>query len=334
MESRRNSSPQELVIASWNGESNVPLRAFSAEELVKATNNFHSHHILAEDAFYLLYRGCFEKRPILVKKYGKEGSLWPHEDTNSYATHDMAITSQVCNHKNVLKLIGCCLEFQFSALVYECETSIKLLSNGLYEMDRSSDNLTLAWKTRLSIANDIASALVHLHTTFSTPIVHRNLKPGNIILDQNGVAKLLDFSLAIRIPPGESQVEDMVVGTYGFAEPEYVATGIVTVKTDVYAFGMIMLELLTGKRIVDAKRGGSHGHLGNLVKMYMNEDQLNKVVDARMIGEGIGVEQEQQFRAFVQLALRCFEEKREDRPEMKGVAEELSRIWRSVNVHS
>ncbi|KAG5548298.1 hypothetical protein RHGRI_013858 [Rhododendron griersonianum] len=330
MECGRTSSPEELV-DSWNGECNIPLRAFSSEELLKATNNFHPHNIITEDAFYLLYRGSFEECPVLVKKFGKEGSFWPHEDINLYATHDMATTSQVCNHRNVLKIIGCCLEFQFPTLVYECETSIQVLSNDLYEMDRSSDNLTLAWETRLSIANDIASALVHLHTAFSTPIVNRNLKPGNIIIDQNGVAKLVDFSLAIRIPPGESQVEDIVVGPYGFAEPKYVATGIVTVKTDVYAFGMIMLELLTGKRTVDANRGGSH--LDNHVKIYANKDQLNKVVDARMIGDGIGVDQEQQFRAFVELALRCVEEKREDKPEMKGVADELSRIRRSVDAN-
>ncbi|KAI8554674.1 hypothetical protein RHMOL_Rhmol05G0116600 [Rhododendron molle] len=312
MECGRTSSPEELV-DSWNGECNVPLRAFSSEELLKATNNFHPHNIIIEDAFYSIYRGSFEGCPVLVKKFGKEGSFWPHEDINLYATHDMAITSQ------------------FPTLVYECETSIQVLSNGLYEMDRSSDKLTLAWESRLSIANDIASALVHLHTTFSTPIVNRNLKPGNIIIDQNGVAKLVDFSLAIRIPPGESQVEDIVVGTYGFAEPEYVATGIVTVNTDVYAFGMIMLELLTGKRTVDANCGGSH--LDNHVKIYANKDQLNKVVDARMIGDGIGVDQEQQFRAFVELALRCVEEKREDKPEMKGVADELSRIQRSVDAN-
>ncbi|KAI7991452.1 Wall-associated receptor kinase 3 [Camellia lanceoleosa] len=121
-----------------------------------------------------------------------------------------------------------------SELCDEYKGKIQFLSHGLHErVPGSVHNGSLSWKSRLSIANDIASALVYLHTAFSTPIVHRNLKPSIFIVDQGGVAKLLDFSLSILIPLGESQVEDMLVGTYGFAEPEYIATGILTRKTDV-----------------------------------------------------------------------------------------------------
>ncbi|XP_028084202.1 probable serine/threonine-protein kinase PBL9 [Camellia sinensis] len=126
-------------------------------------------------------------------------------------------------------------------------------------------------------------------------VLNRNLKPSIFIVDQVGVAKLLDFSLSISIPLGESQVEDMVVGTYGFAEPEYIATGILTAKTDVYRFGAILLEILTGQMFVDVNHGKNHGLLGNFVKDYVNKFKLNKVVDPRIVAEGGGIEQEKQF---------------------------------------
>ncbi|KAI7991204.1 Non-functional pseudokinase ZED1 [Camellia lanceoleosa] len=322
----------EELITSSNCKCNVPARVFSAKELIKATNHFSCHNMVIEDAFYSVNKGSFENQSILVKKYRKEDCFWPSDKIKSYAIRDIKITSQMCSHEHVLKFIGCCLELQFSALVYEYKGKIQFLSHGLHErVPGSVHNGSLSWKSRLSIANDIASALVYLHTTFSTPIVHRNLKPSNFIIDQGGVAKLLDFSLSISIPQGESQVEDMVVGTCGFTEPKYMATGILTSKTDVYSFGAILLEILTGQMFVDVNRGKNHDLLGNFVIDNVNKGKLNKVVDPRTMVEEGGIEQEKQFGAFVAIALKCTEEKREDRPEMINVAEELKRIQRFVD---
>ncbi|KAL7231858.1 hypothetical protein ACSBR2_009979 [Camellia fascicularis] len=123
--------------------------------------------------------------------------------------------------------------------------SIELLSKCLYESKCSS---SLTWKSRLKITNDIAYAIIYMHTVFSAPIIYRDLEPNNIIINQSSVAELLDFSVSISIPPGETQVEDKVVGTVGFIDPEYMSTGFLTEKSDVYSFGVILLELLTGKK--------------------------------------------------------------------------------------
>ncbi|PSS02750.1 Non-functional pseudokinase [Actinidia chinensis var. chinensis] len=308
--------------ASWYGRYSTHIRNFSAEELNRATNNFDWQNYVYEDAYYILYRGSFGKHPILVKKYRWEiGSF--SDRILACAVRDIAMTSQMSGHKNMMKLIGCCLEFKNPALVYDDVGSLQIFSYSLNKREgKIVQNGSLSWTERLSIANDIASAVVYLHTAFSTPILHRNLKLKEVMIDRCGVARLLDCSLCIAIPPGESQVEDAVVGTSGFPEPQYCLTGILTEKTDVYGFGMILLELVTGERSFVWQ------------KDYVNKDRLDKIVDARIRGEAGGFEQELQLQAFVELALRCLGEEREYRPEMIDVAKELKRIQTLVHSSS
>ncbi|KAI7990643.1 Non-functional pseudokinase ZED1 [Camellia lanceoleosa] len=323
----------EELIAFSNGRYNIPIRRFSVHELSQATNRFcFSNQIVSRLCSSRIYKGLLEERLIFVKKYDEPNGHPHSNEVKSFAIRDLVVTTLMSSHKNVLKLIGCCLDFEFPASVYECTGSIESLANRLYERkgDMMENNGLLMWKSRLKIAYDIAYAVVYMHTAFSTPIIHRDLTPDHIIIDQFGIAKLIDFSLSIPIPPGKKQVEDLVMGTYGYADPEYMHTSVLTEKSDVYGFGMILLELLTGERAYDNKRGKNRELLNNCVEDYVDNDQFNKLVDPRIL-EGGGTVQEQQFQAVIALALRCTQENREDRPEMIDVAKELRQIHKSVS---
>ncbi|THG19838.1 non-functional pseudokinase ZED1-like [Camellia sinensis] len=321
----------EDLIAFSNGKYNTFIRRFSIQELSQATNGFYSNQIVLVDDFKI-YKGSFDKRLILIKKHNGSHSIY----AKSQAIRDMVITSLMSSHKNVLKLIGCCLDLDFPASVYEYAAGgrIELLYNCLYKseggMAENGGSSSLTWNSRLKIANDIAYAVIYMHTAFSTPIIHRDLKPSNIIIDQSGVAKLLDFSLSISIPPGETQVEDEAYGTVGFIDPVYMSTGFLTEKSDVYSFGVILLELLTGKRSMDLYRDTNQQSLQVWVKDSVEKDQFNGFVDPRILKERGGIEQEQQLQVVLALAVRCTQTKREERPEMIDVAKELRRMVKSI----
>ncbi|CAI9781027.1 unnamed protein product [Fraxinus pennsylvanica] len=199
----------EGLIASSNGKYNIPYRVLTVEELNKATNV--DFPVLSEDDSRAVMRdgtgnyfsGIFQQRSILVKKfhfYGNEDKL------ASYAVNDIVVTVLMNRHKNVLKVLGCCLDLEIPAIIYEIDMiNCKLLRDLLY----------------------------------------RKIEGDNI--DSNGVAKLVDFSFCVALPPGKSQVQvDIVVQTTYFLDFEYLETGIITEKVDVYMFGIILLELLTG----------------------------------------------------------------------------------------
>ncbi|XP_047324743.1 non-functional pseudokinase ZED1-like [Impatiens glandulifera] len=295
-----------------HGFEENPVRVFSAAELDKSTESFNQARLLTEDALWKIYRsGSLKKHNlVLIKKYNKADKEFPL--IKSPAVRDTAIAAQMCNHRNVLKLIGVCMEFDAPALIYEHPENTRLLSNVLF---RNGSDLT--WKSRLGLACNIANAILHLHTAFSTKIVHRNLKLENIFIDKDEIAKLFDFSFAICIPQGESEVNDAVVGTRGFIESEYARTGSVSDKVDVYDFGIILLEFLSGRR-----PNYAGGESLDDMKECIAKHELNLIVDSKVLE----IEQEIQLMDFAQLSLRCMNENREMRPNMPQVVDELIRL--------
>ncbi|CAL5367069.1 unnamed protein product [Camellia sinensis] len=209
---------------------------------------------------------------------------------------------------------------------YAAGGSIELLSKRLYESKCSS---SLTWKSRLKIANDIAYAIIYMHTAFSAPIIYRDLEPNNIIIHQSGVGKLLDFSVSISIPPGETQVEDKVVGTIGFIDPKYISTGFFTEKSDVYSLSMILLDLLIGKKAIHLYHDTNQRSIVSWVKDSVEKDQSNEIVDPRILKERGGIEEEQQLQAVGALALRYTQYNKEDRLEMIDVTKELRQMLKS-----
>ncbi|KAL3504278.1 hypothetical protein ACH5RR_034119 [Cinchona calisaya] len=240
------SSLLEELIALFGGRYKNPVRCFTAGELISATNNFTERIYLTN----CMFQGFLEEKPVLVKRFSDK-DISP--STFHGAIRDIAVSSQMSHLRNILKLRGCCMEFKFPALVYE-SAGTDLLADILHR-DPDEEKL-LSWKKRLQIAKGIANAIAYLHNAFPTPITFRNLKPSKVIIDKDGIPKLFDFSLSISLPPGESQVEDVVVGTWGFVDPEYLESGIVTEKSDVYSFGVLLLVLLTREEVVCKNQGG------------------------------------------------------------------------------
>ncbi|KAL3538753.1 hypothetical protein ACH5RR_002119 [Cinchona calisaya] len=297
-----------------------PIRSYSIQDLINATNNFDKHQLIYSGLWCRMYKGSYGNRPVLVKMIA-ENSAISSQSQALLPIHDIAVTSQLSNHKNILKLLGCCLELQVPSLVYEyegCELLRYLIS--------TESGHRLPWKSRLRIAKDIAYAVVYLHTAFSAPIIHANLSPKKVIVDQHGVAKLFDFSLSISLHPEESHLQDVGVGCMVVSiDPEYQKTGIASTKFDVYSFGVILLVLLTGEQFI----GGSAGNIFCITdqgKKYVEEDHLNQIIDTRILGEGGGAQKQQNLQDFWKLALRCVQGKCENRPEMIEVAKELKRI--------
>ena len=237
-------------------------------------------------------------------------------------------------HNNVLKLIGCCLETQIPISVYESAANGSLKDRvevTSHDGAQQHEREPLSWQSRLKIAREIAHAISYLHTAFLRPIVQRAIKPGNVFLDQHGVAKLTDFSFSISIPEGETHVEDVLCGsgTQYFVCPHYLATNYITEKVDVYSFGSFLLELLTGQKLQ---------YLFNTTDYFNVEDlendrkrfTINEVADpAILVGEEGSVVW-QQLQAVLRLALICRKKDPEIRPDMVDVTKELKKIERFI----
>jgi serine/threonine protein kinase len=306
----------EKLVACCNGRP-IPIRTFSYQQLVLATNNF-DQRLLHTEPWNLLYKGSFEGRILSIKMYRSSMSYAKDE-----ALMDIGISAKASAHKNILKLVGCCLETSTPSLVFEYAQN-GVLADQIYVSKRQGT--PMLWQSRLKIARQIAHAIAYLHTGFSRPIIHKDIKPYNILLDQHDVPKLSDFSLSISIPEGETHVEDEVCGTGGFICPSYISTKKITEKTDAFSFGMVLLEILTGQRSVDNNRENEDRALVYHVRNYA----LNEIVDPAILEEEGGVGLEQQLQAMWQLALTCIENDPEIRPTMVDVTKELRRIERSI----
>ncbi|KAJ6360176.1 hypothetical protein OIU77_004227 [Salix suchowensis] len=318
---RNGSKLLEKLVDICDGKCNS-MRRFSATELEKATNNYDPRKLLTKDSFYKLYKGFLQGRPVSVKKF-KDG-----DKEYGYCFNDIVYASKMSVHKSFVKLLGCCLETQIPILVFEY-----VGDRTLRDCLRGSEEARcrpLLWIARSKIAMDMANAVAFLHAAFARPIVFRNIKPRNILLDDNHEAKLSDFSYSISIPEGESHVRDVVTGTLGLIAPECFTTGNFNEKQDAYNFGVILLMLLSGQTLFDSSRPTEEIFLLNHVKNCIEDDRLNKIIDSTIIAEGAWPGKEQQLQAFTALALRCISEKEEDRPSMIDVSKELRKMHRSA----
>ncbi|PQQ22000.1 non-functional pseudokinase ZED1-like [Prunus yedoensis var. nudiflora] len=317
----------EDLIASCDGTS-LPVHCYSADDLIRATNNFHPSCIVRKGSNCTMFRGFLNDRSVIIANYSFR-SLGNEDDVRSRAIRDIVISIQMSNHENVLKLLGCCLEFPVPALVLENAAKGVLEGDGSLRGDNEDESLSLPWKTRLLIAKKLASAVTYLHTALPRPIIHRDLNPQCIFLDDDYVPKLCNFSLSITIPLMESEVEDDVRGTIGYLDPAYMSSGRILEKTDVYSFGVLLLVLLTGRRAfwLDVMNIEDY-----TVTDYVKSRayQLQAIVDPKILEEVGGNEQvEHQLHDFLEIALSCTQEIG-GRPYMGDVARELVQIDESI----
>ncbi|KAK8660904.1 hypothetical protein V6N13_051811 [Hibiscus sabdariffa] len=295
------------------------LLQFTFQELKSATGNFRPDSILGEGGFGYVFKGWIEENGTAPAKPGsgitvavkslKPDGLQGHREWVA----EVDFLGQL-HHTNLVKLIGYCIEDDQRLLVYEFMTRGSL-ENHLFR------RLFAVATCRIKIALGAAKGLAFLHGG-PEPVIYRDFKTSNILLDSEYNAKLSDFGLAKAGPQGDkTHVSTRVVGTYGYAAPEYVMTGHLTSKSDVYSFGVVLLEILTGRRSMDKKRPSGEQNLVTWARPYLaDKRKLHQLVDPRLeLNYSLkGVQK------VSQLALNCLHRDAKSRPTMDEVVKVLT----------
>ncbi|TKV98393.1 hypothetical protein SEVIR_9G557400v4 [Setaria viridis] len=263
------------------------LREFTLAELRAATKGFKPEMVLGEGGFGRVYKGWVDERTLNPAK-SSAGVIVAVKKLNPESVQGLQEWQSEVNflgrlsHPNLVRLLGYCGEDRELLLVYEF-MSKGSLENHLF---RRGSTEPLAWNTRLKIAIGAARGLAFLHSS-EKQVIYRDFKASNILLDSDFTAKLSDFGLAKNGPSaGRSHVTTRVIGTYGYAAPEYVATGHLYVKSDVYGFGVVLLELLTGLRAHDLNRPGHQQNLVDWARPYLSgRGKLTSLMDQRLGGQ-------------------------------------------------
>ncbi|XP_059460157.1 probable serine/threonine-protein kinase PIX13 isoform X1 [Corylus avellana] len=300
------------------------LKLFKLAELKSATRNFRPDTVLGEGGFGRVFKGWVDETTYAPSKVGAGVAVAVKKSNPDSPQGLEEWLAEVkflgkFSHPNLVKLLGYCWEDKEYLLVYEYMQKGSL-ENHLF---RKGSPEPLPWNTRLKIAIGAARGLSFLHTSEKS-VIYRDFKPANILLDGNYNAKLSDFGLA-KLGPinGNSHVTTRVMGTYGYAAPEYVETGHLYVKSDVYGFGVVLLEMITGLRAHDPNRTSDSQNLVLYAKPSLsNKKKLKKIMDSRL-GELYPLEGACQA---AQLILRCLESDPKNRPSMENVLEELENI--------
>jgi len=286
---------------------------FSIEDLEKATNNYDQSRVLGQGGYGTVYKGVLPNNKVVAIKKSK---ICDQSQVEQFINEVIVLTQ--INHRNVVKLLGCCLETEVPLLVYEFITNGTLFDH-IHDKSLSS---SLSWERRLKIAAEIAGALAYLHSATSMPVIHRDVKTTNILLDDNYTAKVSDFGASKLVPLDFTQLTTLVQGTFGYLDPEYFHTSQLTEKSDVYSFGVVVAELLTGERALSFDRLESDRNLAMYFLSTIKEDRLLQILEDDIINEA----NTEQLKEVVNLAKRCLRVRGEDRPTMKEAAMELERL--------
>ncbi|RCV20121.1 hypothetical protein SETIT_4G030700v2 [Setaria italica] len=295
---------------------------FSIDDLKKATDNFDKSRELGIGGNGTVYKGILKKdnRVVAVKR-----SRFSNVEKAEEFVQEIVILSQI-NHRNVVRLLGCCLEVEVPILVYE------YIPNGtLFQFIHGNHGSRppVSLEARLKIAQESAEALSYLHLSTNSPIVHGDVKSLNILLDENYMAKVTDFGASRILPKDAVQLMTMVQGTLGYLDPEYLQERKLTEKSDVYSFGVVLLELITRKMAISFEGPEEEKSVASSFLRALKENRVEGMLDSSIMGVGM----EELFEEVVKLASMCLSSKGEDRPSMTQVADKLKAIrstWREV----
>ncbi|KAL7141196.1 hypothetical protein ABFS83_08G037100 [Erythranthe nasuta] len=285
------------------------LRIFRLRELQIATNNFSNKNILGKGGFGNVYKGFLQDGTAVAVKRLKDGTTAVGE--RQFQTEVEMISLAV--HRNLLKLYGFCMTSSEKLLVYP------YMSNGSVA-SRLKAKPVLDWGTRKRIALGAARGLLYLHEQCDPKIIHRDVKAANILLDEYCEAVVGDFGLAKLLDHQDSHVTTAVRGTVGHIAPEYLSTGQSSEKTDVFGFGILLLELITGLRALQfGKSANQKGAVLDWVKKLHQEKKLEEVVDKDLRSNYDIIELEE----IVQVALLCTQYLPGLRPKMSEIVRML-----------
>uniref|UniRef100_A0A2C9VUN4 non-specific serine/threonine protein kinase n=1 Tax=Manihot esculenta TaxID=3983 RepID=A0A2C9VUN4_MANES len=293
---------------------------FTLKEMEDATCSFSDEHMVGKGGFGRVYRGTLRSGEVVAIK---KMELPPFKEAQGEREFrvEVDILSRL-SHPNLVSLIGYCADGKHRFLVYE------YLQNGnLQDHLNGIGEVKMDWPLRLKVAHGAARGLAFLHSSSAVgiPIVHRDFKSTNILLNANFDAKISDFGLAKLMPEGqETYLTARVLGTFGYFDPQYTSTGKLTLQSDVYAFGVVLLELLTGRRAVDLSQGPSDQNLVLQVRHIMNDwKKLRKVIDPELNRSSYTRES---IATFANLASRCVRIESSERPSMIECVNELQMI--------
>ncbi|KAI5666013.1 hypothetical protein M9H77_15866 [Catharanthus roseus] len=306
------------------------LRVFNFAELKAATRGFSRSLLIGEGGFGCVYKGVVEvsdpdsdedsKMDVAVKQLNRSGFQGHKEWINEVNFLG------VVNHPNLVKLVGYCAEDDERGmqrlLVYELMHN-RSLEDHLLARSQSP----LPWLQRLKIAQDAARGLAYLHEEMDFQLIFRDFKASNILLDEDFNAKLSDFGLARQGPAaGLGHVSTSVVGTVGYAAPEYVHTGRLTAKSDVWSFGVVLYELITGRRVLERNLPRGEQKLLEWVRPYVSDPKkFHMIIDPRL--EEVCMKSAQKLAS---LANKCLMKQPKSRPKMSEVVEILGNIISEV----
>lgn len=293
------------------------LHVFTLAELKVICQNFSSNNFIGEGGFGPVHKGFIDDKlrpglkaqPVAVKLLDLEG-LQGHREWLT----EVIFLGQL-RHPHLVKLIGYCCEDEHRLLVYEYMPRGSL-ENQLFRRY----SVSLPWSTRMKIALGAAKGLAFLHEA-EKPVIYRDFKASNILLDSDHTPKLSDFGLAKDGPEGDdTHVSTRVMGTQGYAAPEYIMTGHLTAMSDVYSFGVVLLELLTGRRSVDKTRPNREQNLAEWARPQLNDSRkLPRIMDPRLEGQY----SEAGAQSAAALAYQCLSHRPKHRPTMSTVVKTL-----------
>nr|KYP51494.1 Receptor-like protein kinase At3g21340 family [Cajanus cajan] len=282
-------------------------RAFTYAEIVKITDNFKT--TIGEGGFGKVHFGILQDHTNVAVKVLSPLSMQGYKEFRSEVQHLMTV-----HHRNLVSLIGYCDEGEIKALIYE------YMANGNLQKHLSVENPdVLNWTERLDIAVDAAQGLDYLHNGCKQPLIHRDLKTSNILLDQNMHAKIADFGLCRAFGNDtDSHISTRPAGTLGYVDPQFQRIGNSNKKSDIYSFGIILLELVTGQKAL-ARVHGKNIHILHWIVPIVERGDIQSIVDPRLQGE---------FKVssawkFVEIAMLCTSPTAAERPDMSKVLVEL-----------
>ncbi|KAJ9178198.1 hypothetical protein P3X46_010099 [Hevea brasiliensis] len=290
-------------------------QTFTFEELAAATGNFLSDCFLGGGGFGKVYKGHLDRinQVVAIKQLDRNGL----QGTREFVIE--VLTLSLADHPNLVKLIGYCAEGDQRLLVYEY-MPLGSLENHLHDLPPNRQPLD--WNTRMKIAAGAAKGLEYLHKKMKPPVIYRDLKCSNILLGEGYDPKLSDFGLAKVGPSGDkTHVSTRVMGTYGYCAPDYAMTGQLTFKSDIYSFGVVLLELVTGRKAIDQTRDRSEQNLVAWARpMFKDRKNFSRMVDPLLQGlypvRGL-------YQALA-IAAMCVQEQPNMRPDVSDVVMALN----------
>ncbi|XP_026406828.1 probable LRR receptor-like serine/threonine-protein kinase At5g45780 [Papaver somniferum] len=291
------------------------LKRFSFRELRRATNNFSPKNILGRGGFGVVYKGCLRNKTLVAVKRLKDPNF-----TGEVQFQTEVEMIGLALHRNLLRLYGFCMTSNERLLVYP------YMPNGSVAdrlRDPCHDKPSLDWSRRMHIALGAARGLFYLHEQCNPKIIHRDVKAANILLDESFEAVVGDFGLAKLLDERDSHVTTAVRGTVGHIAPEYLSTGQSSEKTDVFGFGILLLELITGQKALDAGNGQvQKGMILDWVRTLHEEKRLEVLVDKDLNGSFDSV----MLETIVDVSLHCTLPHPNQRPKMSDVLKVLEGV--------